>query len=316
MLIDINKTAMLLKYADDIAILCHRSPDGDTVGSAMALYYALKKLGKRVAVKCADPLPARFSYLYPEAFDEVSGRYVVAVDTASPLLLAQLQEVYPVINMCIDHHPTNPDYAEYTLLKPDAAAAGEVMAEVIEAMDLEPDLNIVNSLYTAIVSDTGCFRYSGTSAKTFEIAAWLLQNGAESTKINQLIFETKPKALVKLEASAANSLRYYYNDIVAVMPLSYEMISTSGVSDEDLDGIASLPRNIEGVGIGITIKQQAPNECRVSIRSTEPYDASLIAEAFGGGGHKRAAGCRFKNLPLEQVIELLVKEASRELQSL
>lgn len=169
MLIDINKTAMLLKYAEDVVILCHRSPDGDTVGSAMALYYALKQLGKRAAVKCADPLPERFAYLYPEAFDEISGRYVVAVDTASPLLLAGLQAEYPVINMCIDHHPSNPDYAEYTLLRADAAAAGEIMAEVIEAMELEPDVRIVNSLYTAIVSDTGCFRYAGTTAKTFEI---------------------------------------------------------------------------------------------------------------------------------------------------
>lgn len=315
MLIDINKTAMLLKYADDIVILCHRSPDGDTVGSAMALYYALKQLGKRVAVRCADPLPARFDYLYPDAFDEVSGRYVVAVDTASPQLLAGLQAEYPVINMCIDHHPTNPDYAEYTLLRADAAAAGEIMAEVIEAMELEPDIRIANSLYTAIVSDTGCFRYASTTAKTFEIAAWLLQNGAESTKINQIIFETKPKALIKLEAAAAGSLRYYYNDVLAVMPLSYEMIRSSGVCEEDLDGIASLPRNIEGVGIGITIKQQSLDECRVSIRSTELYDASLIAATFGGGGHKRAAGCRFKNLPLEQVIELLVKEAAREITS-
>ncbi len=313
MLIDINKTAMLLKYADDVMILCHRSPDGDTVGSAMALYYALKQLGKRVAVRCADPLPAKFSYLYPEAFDEVSGRYVVAVDTASPNMLAALQEEYPSINMCIDHHPTNPDYAEYTLLQSDAAATGEIMAEVIEAMEIEVDRNIVNGLYTAIVSDTGCFRYASTTAKTFEIAAWLLKNGADNIKINQIIFETKPKALVKLEAVAAEGLQYYHDGIVAVMPISHSMISDTDVCEEDLDALASLPRNIEGVGIGITIKQPDANECRVSLRTSEPYDASKIATVFGGGGHKRAAGCRLKNLDLEQVIHRLVEESGKEI---
>jgi phosphoesterase RecJ-like protein len=164
---------------------------------------------------------------------------------------------------------------------------------------------IANCIYTGLATDTGCFMFSNTTPETHRIAADVMEKGADYTNINRLMFETKTFSYLNLEQMAVSSIESHFDGRVAIMTLTQDMFKESGSSESECDGIASLPRKIEGVKIGVTIREQKNGKYKVSLRTIEPYDAAKICANFGGGGHNRAAGCEFDCTLDEVKAELL-----------
>lgn len=313
MKINIQECANLLKSWDNILILCHAHPDGDTLGSGFALLRALLKMGKTARVMCDDEIPHKYSYLYDDIeMQEVSEDYVVAVDVATVNLLGSLQEKYgDRVNLSIDHHATNTNYAENLLLNEDAAANCEIVYEVINALGVEIDSKTAACLYTGLTTDTGCFRYSSTTSNTYRCAAELIDLGADNGRINRLMFETKTKKFAALERLATQSMQFFLNERVCVITITNEMYEQTGTDEQDTEALPPLTRQIEGVEIGLTIREKKDKTCKCSIRTFESVNAADLASAFGGGGHKQAAACRF-DCDVETAKKMLV-EKSKEL---
>ncbi len=297
-----------LKEQEDFLILCHQSPDGDTLGSGFGLYYALLALGKRAQVVCSDPIPPQFSYLLPKEMPQLDPQCVVAVDVADPQLLGDaLSSWADRVDLCIDHHPSNRGYAARTLLRPDAAATAEIMIEIIRGLGVEPDQRIADCIYTGLCTDTGCFQYSNVTSHTLRTAADMVDLGAQAYRINRRMFGTKSKARIAMEREVLDSLVYAMDGRIAVIAVTGEMLERTGAMESELDGLSSIPREIEGVKVGITLREK-PGGFKISVRTVEKINAAAICAVFGGGGHARAAGC-FIGEPLEQCREKIVGAA-------
>ncbi len=304
---NIEQAARCLQQAQDVAILCHQSPDGDTMGSACAVYHALKGLGIRARIECADTFPQKFQFLFDGVEqEEFEPRFILAVDVADEKLLGkEIREKYPRIDLCIDHHPSNTGYAEQLLLEADSAAAAEILFQVIEKMDAEFTPQIAAGIYTGIATDTGCFKYPNTTPRSHRIAARMMEYGAPAAQINEWVFDTKTRRKLEFEALALQSLEYYFGNRCALIPVTMEMMGRCGVSYEEIDDIAALPRQIEGVEVGLTLKQRDEQGYKISVRTKAPCDASAICRKLGGGGHARAAGCAVDGT-LEQAREKIL----------
>lgn len=312
MRIDIKECAGLLKEKNNIVILTHAHPDGDTLGSGFALCRALMKLGKNARVINDDEIPKKYTYMFDDLqFSDFSPEYVVAVDVATENLLGSIQDDYKGrIDLCIDHHLTNAEYADNLLLE-DVPAACEIMYQVILELGVDIDKKIADCLYTGISTDTGCFRYASTTAQSYRFAAELIDLGAENGLINRAMFETKSKTYVNLEKLCLNGLELFCNDRVAVITVTQEMYAETGSTEQETEAIAPLTRQIEGVEVGITIKEKKDKTCKASLRTYESVNAAELARCFGGGGHSQAAACRF-DCSVEEAKKLLI-EKCREL---
>ena len=307
--IDVKECASLLKEYDNYLILSHRNPDGDTLGSAFALKRTLDLMGKKSFIKCVDPMHHKYSYLWDGVDnEEFTFDKIIAVDVADKKLLGESFEGMYGDNvwLCIDHHMTNKEYSENLLLE-DRAAAAVVIYEVICELGVEITPEIASCVYTGLATDTGCFMFSNTTPTVHRIAADVMEKGADYTTINRLMFETKSMSYLKLEQMAVSSIESYFDGKCAIMTITRKMFEESGSSSTECDGIAALPRKIEGVKIGVTIRERHNGSYKVSMRTVEPYDAAKICGNFGGGGHHAAAGCEFE-CPLEEVkVQLLEK---------
>ena len=309
-MITLESAAKTLLSKDKILILTHRSPDGDTIGSGYALAMALRKLGKSVKVDCTDPFPEKYSYFTDKLekleFDE---EFVVSVDFADTKLLGEkLSDYADKIDLCIDHHGSNTKYAKEYYVEASAAAAAQVIAKLIRLMNVEFDKDIANAIYTGITTDTGCFRYTNVTAETHRIAADMIDCGAESGMINRLMFETKSRSRLEIERRVMDSIQFYLDGRCAIAYATIDMMKESGAVDSDMEGVSSLPRQIEGVMAGITLREKNNGKFKVSVRTTDELDASAICANFGGGGHKAAAGCMITgtlNEAIEQIIEVV-----------
>lgn len=294
--IDVKECSSLLKEFDNYLILTHRNPDGDTLGSAFALKRALDSMGKKSHVRCIDPIHPKYSYLW-DGIDNTETEYdkIIAVDIADKKLLGEaFEEKYgDNVWLCIDHHMSNREYAENLLLE-DKAAAAAIIYEVICELSVVITPEIANCVYTGLATDTGCFMFSNTTPIVHRIAADVMEKGADYVKINRLMFETKTLSYLKLEQMAVSSIESYFDGKCAIMTVTRKMFEESGASSSECDGIAALPRKIEGVKIGITIRERHNGSYKVSMRTVEPYDAAKICGKLGGGGHSAAAGCEFE----------------------
>ena len=291
-----HQAAQMLASFDRVLILCHRNPDGDTLGSGFGLCRALLRQGKKARVFCNDPIPDKFGYMIPKQEDFVP-LHVVSVDVADPALLGpnteKLLASLPPVELSIDHHPTHKQFAENLYLEADSASCCEIVCELLREMGWEIDQGIADCLYTGLSTDTGCFRFSNTSPRTHRIAAEMIEMGADHTRINKVMFDTVTFAELELEQLALEKMWMSDDHKIAVLTITTDMLRQTGVSETQLDRITALTRKISGVEVGITIKQRGENDFKVSVRTAETISASDICANFGGGGHARAAGCQF-----------------------
>lgn len=313
MKIDFKECAKLLLQQNNILILTHAHPDGDTLGSGFALCRALMQIGKKARVINDDEIPKKYNYLFDDIeFENFEPSYIVAVDVATENLLGSLQDKYAgKIDLCVDHHLTNTEFAKKLLLR-DYPAACEIIYMLINEMGVKIDKKIADCLYTGISTDTGCFRYASTTAQSYRIAAELIDLGADNGKINRAMFETKTKTYVALEKLALNNMKMFCNDRVAVITVTQDMYAKTGSNEQETEALAPLTRQIEGVEIGITIREKADRTCKASIRTYESVNAAALAKNFGGGGHAQAAACRF-DCSVDEALEQIVKKCGEYL---
>lgn len=292
-MISASAAASFLERSDKFVILTHASPDGDTLGSAYALADALCALNKRVFVVCPDKIPEKFGYLIKE-YEAFEPETVIAVDIADEKLLGSLYDRYSGrAALCIDHHGSNTKYAEMLYLEADAAAACECIYNVINELGTVITPYMASCLYTGIATDTGCFKFSNTTPRSHRYAAELIEKGADYGEINRVMFEVKSRGRIAMERKVLENIEFYYGGRCAVITVTRDMIKETGCPLGDLDGVTAMSRQIEGVQIGVTIKEKPDGKYKVSLRTFEPYNAADICAAFGGGGHIRAAGCEF-----------------------
>lgn len=313
-MITLESAARTLLNRDKILILTHRSPDGDTIGSGYALALALQKLGKTVRVDCTDPFPDKYSYFTGKLEKiEFKEEFVVSVDIADTKLLGEKLSVYAdKIDLCIDHHGSNTKFSKEYYVEANAAATAQVIAKLIKFMNVDIDKDIANAIYTGISTDTGCFKYTNVTAETHRIAADMIDCGAESGMINRIMFETKSRSRLEIERRVMDSIKFYLDGKCAIAYATIEMMKESAAVDGDMEGISSLPRQIEGVMAGITLREKNENKYKVSVRTTDELDASAICAKFGGGGHKAAAGCIVEGT-LDEAVKKLVEVVAEAL---
>lgn len=304
----VTDVAKMLKEKDKVVILCHRSPDGDTIGSAYALYDALKSIGKTVRIECADTFGTRFAHITDGIiFEDFIPEYIVAVDVPNVKLLGKKEEEYPEVDLCIDHHGTHVPFAKYTYVESTAASACEIMYEICSALCGEINEKQAIALYTGVATDTGCFKFSNTTIRTHLVAVKLMEKGIDCEKINQAVF-SKTKNCAMLGANVVSKAKFYHNDKIAIQFVDEEIKEQNGASEEEVGILASLLQEIDCVMLGITIRQIDDNTFRISVRTKSPVSAAEYCKKFGGGGHNGAAGATLEG-NLTDVYDRLLTEA-------
>ncbi len=293
---NVKEIAELLMSLDEITIITHIRPDGDTLGCAYALRHALSGMGKRIQVVCESKISPRYQFL-SDGKDDISNDIfgtIVCVDIAVPSLAGKkYEETAQNADIVIDHHPTNTFYGKHNLVRDDAAACGEIVFDIIKEMGCESK-EIANCLYTAISTDTGCFVYASTSPYTHIVASKLGEQGADIAKLNKLLFRTKSSTAFEIERRALDSLEYFYSNTVVCMLIKTDWISELSATEDDMEGLSSIPTQIEGVHAAATFRQIGIDEYKLSVRTNGIVNASEVCKFFGGGGHKMAAGCIMK----------------------
>jgi len=313
--IDTQQAALRLRDCSAACIFTHSHPDGDALGSAFALAHALRAMGKDACVLCEDPMPAMFDYMCggieyitpDSSFSPPASCLLVAVDIAVAHLLGKAFEAQfgARIDLSIDHHPSNIFFAAETLLDVSAAAAAEIISDVIDAMGVTITTQMAACLYAGISTDTGCFRYASTTSRSHFYAARYIDLGVETQPLNRAFFETQSRAYLEMERMAFAGLRYYCEGRVALVAVTQAMFRQSGSNEEEYIQLVARTRQIEGVEVGVAIRERPDGTHKISLRSHAPVDAAAIAAKMGGGGHVRAAACS-SELPLEETIELVV----------
>ncbi len=299
--ITLTDAAELLRQRDGYLLITHMRPDGDTLGSAAALCHALRRLGKRACLYPnpeTTPLYGSFTdaYLPPAGY---AAETLVSVDVAD-------RRVFPKgfddkVFLALDHHPDGGQFADHTLTRPEKAACGEVVLELIRLLcgDLHPEE--ASLLYIAVSTDTGCFRYANTTADTFRAAAELVDCGARLQPLNARLFRTKTRSRITLEGLITSNLRSFHNDAINIGVVTLEMIRRTGATEDDCEDLAGLPGVVVGNRASALIRELREGHCKVSVRTDGSVNATAVCQRFGGGGHRMASGCELDMGPEEAV---------------
>ena len=298
-----SEIARVLREHQTFAVLSHVRPDGDALGSQIALALALKQLGKEVHVWNEDGMLEKYSFLPrsellgkpPESPKNVD--VLVALDTAIQNRMGTAFDAIGSAKICIniDHHPSNPRYGDLVYIDATAPATGQILFELLKAGDFPVDAAIAENLFVAISTDTGSFQYSNTTARTFEIAAELIRHGVDVGRVSQQLYENYPRRRIELLRELLRTMRFEANGRVASFSLSLKTAADLGVLPEDNEGLIDHIRAIQGVIVAVFFEELPDEKVRVSMRSKEAaVDVCKICQKFGGGGHTLAAGARVR----------------------
>ena len=310
-MMNLYEVARFLEAHDNYDILTHAYPDGDTLGSGFALCLALRQIGKKARV-ITTGVPSKFTYLQKNIEEEdFTTETVVSVDVAADSLLGSNMSKYiGKVDLCIDHHGSNTFTAKEKFVDKYASANCEILYKLFLRMHINFTKDIADCLYTGISTDTGCFRYTNTTAETMRVAASLMDFGCNTAYINKAMFETKSKNKIRLERAVYDSMTYCADGRCAIIYTTLDMLKKLNTGDDEMEGLASIPRQIEGVLIGITMREKEGGFFKISVRTNNNINASDFCLQFGGGGHPAAAGCSIEG-DLETVKTTLEKAAEK-----
>ena len=290
---NIQETVCLLQQQDDILILTHARPDGDTLGCAAAFCASLRKAGKTAfALSNSGTTETYLEYIQPYyAPAGFAPRFVVSVDIAAlQLLPAEALPYRDRIDLAIDHHPSQEFFARETCLDAGRAACGELIYDILRELgEITPEMAV--PLYVAVSTDTGCFQYGNTTADTHRVAAALMETGIDVFALNKRHFRTKSWARLQVERLIVERMHRYEEGRIAVALISRSLLDEAGATEEDLEDIAAFLGQIEGVETSVTIREQEGGTCKLSVRTSGGLNATKVCALLGGGGHAAAAGC-------------------------
>ena len=301
------ETARLLEKQTSLVILTHRRPDGDTLGSAAVLCRGLRQLGKTAYILENPQITPKYAPLHEglTTKNPEEKAFWVSVDVASPSMLpeefAPFQEK---ITLRIDHHGTATSFTPMELVDAASAATGEIVYDVLKLMGAELDAPMAEALFTAVSTDTGCFRYANTTAHSFQVAAACAEKSNRLHEITQELFETNSLGRLRLQGWLVEHARFLKGGKGVVCALPKAVEEELGLQEDDLENISGFPRTIEGVKMAATLREDGENRIKISVRAVPGYDAAAVCSRFGGGGHKGAAGGLMK-MSLEEAAQAL-----------
>lgn len=294
---EIHNLSAFITERDGFTIIAHMSPDGDALGSSLALLWLLQKLGKRAEAVCNDPVPALYAFLplagevrLPK--DAAGYENVIAVDCADKARLGAAAPLFEAAAATynIDHHPTNDAYAQRNAIDVNAAATGELIYRLAQSLGVEIEAAFAACLYTALMTDTGNFAYSNTTGETLRIAGDLIDAGADGYELNLRIYRNSSLEKLQLLRQAIGNIRLYAQGQIGFTSLSQEEIAQSGAREEDTEGVVDCVRDIQSVEIAVFLKESDKHTWKISLRSKLRADVGSLSANMGGGGHARAAG--------------------------
>ena len=297
-----NECAAFLLQHDNYTILSHRRPDGDTIGSSAALCLGLRSLGKTAHVLYNGEVSDRFRWLHEGLTKKHAeeGDVIVSTDVASPGMLPNdFQHLLGKIALRIDHHSAATSFTDCELVDGGSASCAELVWDVLEEMGVSMDAAIAEAVYVGVSTDTGCFRFSNTTAHTFAVAAECAKAGARVYELNQALFETNTLGRLRMQAWIVDHMRLLSCGSLALVAIPKAIEEQLGVTEDDMDNISSFPRTIAGVCMAATLRETKDGDVKLSVRAVPGYDATKVTVKFGGGGHKGAAGASLK-MPLEE----------------
>lgn len=312
-----------LKSANRIVLLPHQNVDGDALGAALALGLGLEACGKQVDILLEEAVPKMLDFLPGMHLIKKAPakQYDVAmnIDNGDLARLGVRLPVfqYAAVRLSIDHHSTNHVEADYSFVDTAAAATGEIVGDLLKLLEIPYTGDIAICLYTAILTDTGGFRFTNTTSETHRFASELMSYGIDCGYIAKRVFDTVSLAKLQLIKLVMNRLQFYEDGQLAISWLKPDEIMVAGGTSDDFEGMVNIGRNVEGVEVSLFIREEEDKQLKGSLRSNECVDVAKVAEAYGGGGHKRAAGFSLK-ADLDGTMDKLKKdiiEAIRDCQS-
>jgi phosphoesterase RecJ-like protein len=290
----VKETAEVLRSQDNILILTHRRPDGDTIGSAVGLCMALRELGKRCYLLSNPDATELIAQYASECWlpEDFAPDFVLSVDIAARSLFLPAAEQYmDTLDLAIDHHPSFEGFGKYQCVDPSRAACGEIVFEICR--ELGPITQAVAlPLYVAVSTDTGCFVYANTTAHTHAVAAALLETGIDYFAVNKRHFRTKTKKRIALESRILDGAEYFHQGRGVFLTVPRTLMEELGATERDAEDISSLATLIEGVDCGVMLRENEDGDWKLSMRTgaNGRVNASLACKLLGGGGHAMAAG--------------------------
>jgi phosphoesterase RecJ-like protein len=298
----LERIVEIIKSGHRFLVASHVRPDGDAIGSILALYHALSDMGKDVVVYNRDKTPEIYRFLpaseaIVHAIDSVD-----AFDAAILLDCSELARVGDEVEKIgaagriinIDHHVSNNGFSPLSLVDTKASSTGEIIYRLIEMLGVTVTKDIATTIYTAILTDTGAFRYSNTSSETLKLAARLVEAGADPRMVAENVYETKPLIQIKLMEKALNTLEIDLNGRIGSIVVTQEMLADLGAMPEHTEGFVDLVRSIEGVDVAVFYQEMSKNNFKASLRSKRDIDVEKVAREFDGGGHINASACRLE----------------------
>ncbi len=309
----INDIIKKINKANDIAVYCHTNPDGDALGSMLALYIALKNKGKTVSAYCDTPVPQKYKCLY--ASEDITfpqkriHELAISVDCSDLDRLGQCMKSYlsARTQIAIDHHKSFARFAETCYVDGNAAACAQLIFKLLKSYKAI-DKNIAQLLFSGIVTDSGCFAYSSVTQETHTIACELLEYGFDAADCIYKVFRSTSLNRFELKTRVLSKTRFFEDGKIAIIVFSKEDFDVTSTDTQDTEGIISELIDIDTVKIAYALSEVGLRSYKLSIRTKDPLDAADCANVFGGGGHKNAAGCRINGY-LEDIIEKLIKIA-------
>jgi len=304
----LNAAVEFIRRTDKLIITAHETPDGDAIGSECAMQRALRGAGKKTIILNADPTPRKFAFLDPDgSICVLQEESQVPADVESyGLLMLDTNDIHNIGNVAalvlprvreyfiVDHHENEEDVLTGNLILKSASSTAEIVFQIIREMGLEIDFATAEALYTGIIYDTGCFIYPKTTAITFDIARHLVQCGVQPNAVYTHVYESNSISALLLQSRVLSTLELAYENHVALLTMTKEMIRDSGANYEEADGLINIPLRSEDVRVSIFFKENLEGLLRCSLRSKGSINVAEIAQMFGGGGHLTAAGfkCR------------------------
>jgi phosphoesterase RecJ-like protein len=281
---------------DRFVISSHSRPDGDSIGSALAMAYALRAIGKQAHVVNKDAAPGPLMDFPGVADIEIADRISGDFDAAIIMECGDLQRTgvdgldrFFVIN--IDHHPGNSEYGDINWFDPSAAACGEMVFDVVKALGVPLTIEIATHVYLAILTDTGSFHYSNMTPRTFDICKQTIEAGVNPVNVARSVYDSNNMGRLKLFGAVLSAMQIDSSGRIAIVYLDHEMARAAGGTYEDTEGLINLPLTVKEILAVVFFKQIEGDEYRVSLRSKGDIDIGTLAKEFDGGGHKNAAGC-------------------------
>lgn len=305
-----------LKSRKSVAIFVHVNPDWDCMGSAFALRHALRNNGVKSDIFTNAPLSHHLNFMetdvciYEEGNTPPDYECYCAVDVGSADRVGAWADAFmsKEDTVCIDHHIKQEKFAKKSLVESSRSATGELIFEILNAANEKITKEIAQYLYCAISSDTGSFQYASVNKRTFEIVTLLLQTGIDTSYLCSMLYERNTLKQLRLQAAAIESIKLYGNGKIATASITREILEKYSAEKSDTEGLAQIPRRIDGVMISAFLTELNDGNVRVSLRALGDYNIEPVAKKFGGGGHKKAAGCTFINMNADCAEKMLVDE--------